>query len=601
VQQCAGRGQRPDVEDGLKVRQALVLLVGGVVAPLALMSALSLVTLYRSQMDTHSQRVLERVRALRIALDVEIEATQRTLVAAAEQPRLRGAQLAVSPELAEGLDRLLGLNRLWSAVLVVEADGRESLRVPKAGAPPLSAGLDEATRRRVVETRAPQVSPLLGESAPGLVTYVVAPVVEDGTVRRIVAIAVPHTGWLQFLAGFPIDPAATLTLNDGNGRIVARTRDSARWAGRPSRADYWERTRVADEDYFANTGLGGERFITAFSHLRSGDWVLGTGMPRDDIEAAVRRQAALLALLFAAALAVAAAVAVWIGRGITRGLQHLVALTEPAGAPAVRGRGWQLDEVEEVRHRLDDSLRAELAARAAAEQASAARERFVSTLAHELRNPLAALHHALALLRRPGVAPQMRERAQGILERQVGHLDRLMNDLFEVARVGDDRLALLAQPVDLAELVRAATEVARSKSSYDKVILSLDLHSVPVEADDMRLQQVVTNLLDNAVKFSPKDSVVLVSVRREGADAVLEVTDQGQGIEPDVLPHVFDAYVRGPAAGAATVGLGLGLHVVRRIVAMHRGSVKAFSEGRGRGASFVVRLPVSEPRPAPGA
>ena len=579
----------------MTIRRALVWLVLAVLVPVVLAGVVSLVSLYRAQHAAHGERVLERVRALRIALDVEIAATQRMLATVAERQQLQQASVTLTPELVDGLQRLAQSNEMWSAAMIVEPDGTETLRSGRrAGEPP--PPMDPATLRVVVETGRPQLSPLVGPSGGPMYTFVAAPVLDGPRVLRVVCVAVPQQAWLAFLSRFPVDPQATLTLNDGSGRIVARTRDNALWAGRMSLPEYWQRTRQSEEGFFANKSLEGSPYLSAFSHLSHGGWVLGTGVPADAVNRAVWSQAGVIGALLVAAVLAALGLALWLGRGITQALQALAALagargvaTAPAGASARQAHALPLAEAEAVREALTSAFHQEGEARRAAEAARSAREQFVATLAHELRNPLGAIQNATLVIEHERVDADTRRRAAEILKRQVAQLGRLMADLFEASRPAQAAPSLHRVPVDLADVCRDALDALQAEGRLAHLSLQTQLPSVMVQADPARLQQVVANLLGNAAKFTPAGGSVALSLVQEGAQAVITVADSGVGMGPQLLERVFEPFEQG--AGADVRGLGLGLHVVRRIVELHGGSVQARSGGAGQGTTMVVRLP----------
>jgi two-component system CheB/CheR fusion protein len=228
------------------------------------------------------------------------------------------------------------------------------------------------------------------------------------------------------------------------------------------------------------------------------------------------------------------------------------------------------------------------------------RDEFLAMLAHELRNPLSAVTTGLAVLEQ--VDPVSRARLLAILGRQSRHLARLLNDLLDVSGVRFGRLVLDRQRLDLRDLARDALEVVRTARTAVGPAIELRTDAVPVTVvgDADRLQQTIANLLDNAVKYTPTDGSIAVSVRVEEGDAVVRVRDTGVGIAPEFLPRIFDVFSRaGSSGGQSRPGLGLGLSVVRELVVKHGGSVSATSPGVGRGSEFAVRLPLDSSEDAP--
>jgi len=236
-------------------------------------------------------------------------------------------------------------------------------------------------------------------------------------------------------------------------------------------------------------------------------------------------------------------------------------------------------------------------------EANRAKDEFLATLSHELRNPLGAIVNAASALDREGIGEDRAARLRQIIHRQTHHLTRLVDDLLDVARATAGKIALNRQPIDLADVAGGCVRSLRESGRAHHRRVTIRVESVIVNADPTRLAQVVTNLLDNAVKFTPAGGLVDVDVLREGQEGVIRVTDRGIGIAPEMLPRVFDLFAQAEQPLERSVGgLGIGLALSRRLVEMHRGTITAASEGHGRGAQFTVRLPVEAmptPSPAP--
>ena len=248
------------------------------------------------------------------------------------------------------------------------------------------------------------------------------------------------------------------------------------------------------------------------------------------------------------------------------------------------------DEKRAEAERLE-LLANEQRARAEAETANRAKDEFLAMLGHELRNPLGAIGNASYVLQlKP--SPAQAERAQSVIQRQTKHLTRLVDDLLDAGRVATGKIALVVEPLDLAPLVQRVAESLSASGVTGSHRVTLDLGSVRVNGDETRLEQVVTNLLTNAARYTPAGGRIRVSLAAEGDEAVLTVADDGIGISADLLPRVFDLFVQGErSAERAAGGLGIGLTLVRRLIQLQGGSVDAESAGLGRGSRFTVRLP----------
>jgi PAS domain S-box-containing protein len=237
-------------------------------------------------------------------------------------------------------------------------------------------------------------------------------------------------------------------------------------------------------------------------------------------------------------------------------------------------------------------------------EANRAKDEFLATLSHELRNPLGAIVNAVAALDRRGVGNEtVSARLRQIIHRQTNHLTRLVDDLLDVSRAAAGKITLNRQPIDVSDVAAGCVRSLRESGRARRHRVTFRAESVIVNADPTRLAQIVTNMLDNAVKFTPRGGSVDVDVLRKGQEAVVRVTDTGIGIAPDMLPRVFELFTQAEQPIDRTVGgLGIGLALTRRLVEMHEGTIVAASEGRGRGAQFTVRLPVDamgEPQAPP--
>ena len=224
------------------------------------------------------------------------------------------------------------------------------------------------------------------------------------------------------------------------------------------------------------------------------------------------------------------------------------------------------------------------------------KDEFLATLAHELRNPLAPMRNVLEALKRQSLDASRRAWSLDVLERQLTHMTHLVDDLMEVSRISQGRLELRRKPVDLVTLLHAALDDVRSAVDSAGHVVEVDLPSsaIMVDADATRLTQVFVNLLTNAVKYTPKAGQLLLRGERRGAEAVVLVRDNGIGIPKDSLATVFEMFSQlTPALERSQGGLGIGLALVRGLVALHGGSITASSEGAGMGSEFTVRLPLA--------
>jgi PAS domain S-box-containing protein len=234
----------------------------------------------------------------------------------------------------------------------------------------------------------------------------------------------------------------------------------------------------------------------------------------------------------------------------------------------------------------------ERARRLAAEQANRAKDQFLAVLGHELRNPLAPIVTAVQLLKVRNAGKPNRE--LDVIERQLGHMMRLVDDLLDTSRIKEGKVALKMKPTQLRDVIARAIETAGPLIEHRGHTLDVTLPPVPlaVNGDEARLTQVVSNLLVNAAKYTDPGGHIWILARIEGDRVVVDVRDDGIGIEPALLPHVFELFAQSHGTGdRARGGLGIGLALVRSLVVQHGGDVTARSDGPGQGSTFTLRLP----------
>jgi signal transduction histidine kinase/CheY-like chemotaxis protein len=589
----------------MKIRSQLTLLVAVVVVPVAVLAASMTGWLWRLQHQAYEQRYLERVSALRLALDAHLESTTRVLAALSASEDLTAPGRL--PQFANRFDRLLAVNPSWSTIGLTDAAGRIVAVRTRIGLrsippPPLEPGV----------ATGPFFSNLLPIGDGAFVTYVSVPILRDGAFGGSVYIGIGSDGWLDFLRSYPISPKATLTVNDRAGLVIARTLNNERWVGKRSGASFWDRTAGRDEGSFEGRGLEGQSFYAAFSRSRASGWVLGTGVPSEEVEAELRDSTiGIIAAVVGTAIAVAL-FAVSVGARIIAAIQSLESTARHIGTspPAGSDGPLPIEEVETVRLALrqaGDLLAAreaeraaafarEADARAEAERSNAAKDEFLAMLGHELRNPLSAMKSASTLLGTPSVHADVHARSRKVIDRQIGRLTDLVDDMLDVARLNSGKIVLDRRIVDMAEVVRHVVASFADAGRCLHLRVETALAPAWVFADETRLEQIVSNLLDNACKYTPPGGRVRIETSTGEDGATLTVSDDGSGIAPELLPRIFDVFAQGERTlERAQGGLGLGLTVVRRLVALHGGSIVAESAGMGRGASFRMRLPQATP------
>ena len=246
-------------------------------------------------------------------------------------------------------------------------------------------------------------------------------------------------------------------------------------------------------------------------------------------------------------------------------------------------------------------LRREREARTEAEVANRLKDEFLATLSHELRTPMNAILGWLQIVRQEGFEPEKRERALEVIERNARAQQQIISDILEVSQIVRGQLRLEMVPIDLTAAVNAAIESVRPTAAAKRqtINVAVPLEPVLVSADSARVQQMLWNLLSNATKYTPREGTIDVTVTTGALDAEIAIRDNGIGIPAATLPHVFERFRQGDVGPTREYGgLGLGLAIVRHLADMHGGSVRATSEGEGRGSAFTLSLPLMPREPA---
>ena len=272
-------------------------------------------------------------------------------------------------------------------------------------------------------------------------------------------------------------------------------------------------------------------------------------------------------------------------------------LPTPQGSRTLSSVKFSLSDASGRRYvgSITSDVTEQRAADEALREADRRKDQFIATLAHELRNPLAPIRTEVAILGRDGAAEPDRAWSRDVIERQVAHLARLVDDLLDMARVTSGKLLLRKERVTLAAVVAAALETSRPAldAAGHKLVMNTPAAQAVLDADPTRLAQVLANLLNNAAKYTPPGGTIELRAEQVGREVLIAVSDDGMGFPPELARSLFEAFAQWAPAEHAAPGLGIGLSLVRGIVELHGGTVSAASEGPGKGSRFEVRLPLA--------
>ncbi|WP_256077320.1 ATP-binding protein [Massilia sp. YIM B04103] len=443
------------------------------------------------------------------------------------------------------------------------------------------------------------------------------PVIKKGEVVGVLFAAMDLTELDKFVLDVQLSPGAVLWTADSQGTIISRRPDPGPWFGKKLPAPLQKGLLhppktpilIADDD-------GVERMY-AFARVgrhEVSDYTVMIGIPQEEIVAAAQRDQ-LIATIGLAATVTLALLAAWFGGDvlIVRRVQALARTANRIASGSLdtrTGMQYENEEISDLARSLDDMALAlqkkeweRDAAAASLQAADKRKDEFLAMLAHELRNPLAPISSGAQVLKmahgdNPSVA-----RTADIISRQVEHMTRLIDDLLDVSRVTRGLVKLNRQVLDLRHVVEDAVEQTYPLFKSKRQQLNLDLpdEAQAVGGDHKRLVQVVANLLNNAAKYTPEHGQIDVRLRRDGERVRLQVEDDGIGMTRELCGRVFELFTQGErTSDRSQGGLGLGLALVRTLVLLHGGTVRAESAGPDRGSQFTIELPAAQGEVAPG-
>ena len=591
------------------LRSKLLLLAAVGVVPGFLLSLVLGYFLIEHQKATSREAAEAHNRTFLTAVDAQMLGYIGTLRALAASANLERGDLA---DFHAEAQRVLASQADWRNVLLLDTAGQQllNLRFPYGAVLPNEAQLDNPAFRQALATGKPSIgnlNPGPVSNIPGIAVRL--PVAHDGDLRYVLEFILEPEALARLMEAQGYRASWVAELVDRNGLFIGRHPEVA--PGRHAAADFWAAIPRARQGWFRGRTLEGRDTYTAYETSDLTGWTVGVAIPVAELSAVAGRAAMYLLIGTLLSLLVALAFAYWLSRHIAAPIGLLADAArrigrepQPGALAAVRNDP-RVQEVFEVASALADAA-ALLQEREALRQreqhallaADKAKDEFLAMLGHELRNPLSSIVASAHVLRlsKPGAAAALQ--AHEVIERQAQQMARLVEDLLDVSRMAMGKVTLHREKLDLAVLAERVLNTWQQTRRSRAWRTQWDLANVWILADRVRMEQVLLNLLDNAEKFSSGDQRIYVRVASEGARAVLQVRDEGQGVAPEELPHIFKMFVQGQQSlDRPQGGIGLGLTLVQRLAEMHGGEVSVFSAGRGQGASFTVRLPVAE---APG-
>lgn len=590
-----------------RLRTLLILIATLGLLPITLLGTWGIKNVVNQQGQQLEASMLRLSRALASAVDAELDATISTVrILSYDKTLVYGdlhAFYGVSLEAIRSRPD-------WASINL--ADGKANLLFKTS----LPYGSSDAritepnSLTHVLSIREPIVGSIAKGQFGRAAFPVRVPVIDGGSTTYVLTAAVKPDRILQILKRQEVPNSWVISIQDASNLRVARSKDHEQTVAKgisPSLTELMQKGRF--EGAGISRTLDGDKVMTAYTRTPRHGWTVVVGVPVNLFQQIVIQPLALYAAGFFLSLFICIGLAYgisWRISGAIAGLRdqaiHLLQgqpiQIQPTPIQEINEMGLALKAAsiervlaEEERERLLASLNTALAQ---AEKASHAKDNFLAVLGHELRNPLAPMVTVLDLMDARRETANGRERE--IMRRQVEHMKRLVDDLLDISRITQGKLQVRKAPICLTSVVQQAVEAVDSGAgNHEHMVNIVVKDDMWVMGDEARLIQVVTNLLNNALHFDQQGKVSIL-LEREGEDARLSVSDEGAGMTADTVAQIFQPFYQAPQPLARpSGGLGLGLAIVERIVALHDGQVAVASEGLGKGSTFTVRLPAISP------
>ncbi|MGQ0752740.1 MAG: hybrid sensor histidine kinase/response regulator [Betaproteobacteria bacterium] len=584
----------------MKLRAYLMLFALATLLPIAVFAVVVGALLIESQRDTFRRAAEERTLAVLNTVEVELKSSISAVEALAVSPTLDSPDPTDFRSIATSV---LSTQPDWSTISLALPTGQQVMNLSRAAGSPLpTIPTEDGSAARVVQTQKPAV----GDMVPGPTTKrwdfaVRVPIIRDGAVKYILS-AVIDPSAIQDLLKVQHLPSDWIGLVlDRNDRIVASIGGMSGAVGQLASQALRDMLASAQNGWFPANTMNDVPLYTPYRRSETAGWTFAIGIPAHTVEQAQTRAQGVLIVGLLTALALALTLAVVVGERISTPISSLAEATKAMGqgqsltlpsdirVSEVHTLALALHEAEQaIRERQDLAEREKEALQAA----DRSKDEFLAMLSHELRTPLAALTTAAHVLRVAGNEVEKAAQARGVVERQTRHMARLVEDLLDVSRVNIGKARLQRETFDFGEVVENMIGSWRAAKRFERHRISHAIAPVWIHADRTRVEQIVSNLLDNALKFNPPGRRIDVTLRHTAGEAVLQVADEGEGLTAGAMERIFDLFAQGEQGlDPRKRGMGIGLALVKRLSEMHGGTVSVSSKGPDQGALFTVRLP----------
>ena len=597
----------------MRIQNFIGLMVAAIILPLAVASGVAVYQIWQEERGLAMARLHKTVDATSLMVERDIQASIAALYALGNSEHLLTGNFEAFYAQATAINRVPDT---WTALL--RSDGTQVLNTATPfAAPPTVVPPSVVTSpvTQVLATQSPFVSGVfVGPRSGQQLIAVYVPAVASSFDKYVVVQGFSLEHWKKTGQQQDIPADWIVAVIDSAGKFIARSHKSDELRGKPARPELVAAAAQQAQGLIRHATVEGIESYDAFQHSQLTGWTIAVAAPVASVNQPVLRAVQIAVAGFLMAMLVSGILAFVLGR-------RLIAALQSASATAmVLGHGQipkvmytSIAEVDDLSRSLANAgellererlarlaaevererlLEVERGAHDAAEKENKAKDHFLAMLGHELRNPLAAISGAVSVLTRGNKSTQDADRYLGIIHRQNRHLVHIIDDLLDMSRLIAGKIVLERYPVDLAECLRTCIDGLTAAQRLGVHTVNVTAESVWVNADPVRIEQMLINLIGNALKFSNVGTTISIDLHAVEELAVITVCDQGSGMSPQLLAQVFEPFVQGPAPVTGTQsGMGIGLALVKQLVELHGGTVAVASAGNNQGSTFTIHLP----------
>jgi signal transduction histidine kinase/CheY-like chemotaxis protein len=591
----------------MKLRSRLALMALLALVPLLIFSALAAKRLSDGTRENAIRAMRETANATALIVDRELQGALSAVLVLSRSPLLADEKFAQFYDQAKS-----ATSGASGWVILYSPDGKQALNTRLPYGAPLLIRPTPDELPPIISAKGIHISGMVWSRAlKKHIIFIDVPVTTSSGKNYVLSQAVYADHFAVAFEERNIPPSWVVGIFDKEGMTIGRSVRADEFVGKRANADTVEAIRANSDSIRRHTVRGDVEVYDVITYSDLSGWAVAVGVPVEEIDGQVREAGYIAAgglLLAVIAALVGAGV---VGRQLASSIETAAIASDMLGKsedlPLMGPSGTrEIDNLQDAivsaaaklkaaETRNTELLESERTARHAAEIENRRKDEFLAMLGHELRNPLSAITSATSLLRlRIGDDPALRRPAD-IIHRQSDHLRSLLNDLLDLSRVVYGKVQLDVQPTDLGVLITGSINNMMETSKLARHTFSFRTEPIMVSVDRTRMEQIFSNLIDNAVKYTDEGGSIKVLVAVQDGMALLRVSDTGVGIGPELLPYVFDVFVQGDNTLARTKGgMGIGLSLIKKLVTLHGGTVDAYSDGLGRGSTFEVRLPLPD-------